>query len=178
LGRLPRDAALPIEYERSHAPSVSRLESLAVRRLPRPLATLVEDLAELLRAASMPRIPQLLLNPRLAPLTSMLLGLQMRHASIPAMARVVHRLGVPAEFVVFGHVHRRGPLDGEREVLWECPGGRPRMINTGSWVYEPLLVHRARASHPYWPGGAAILEPGAPPRSIGLLDGMRPEAWR
>jgi UDP-2,3-diacylglucosamine pyrophosphatase LpxH len=172
LGRLPRDGALPIEYELAGGPSVTRLESLLAQRLPRPLAALAENAAELLRAASMPRGPWLLLHPRLAPLTSMLLGLQMRHASIPAMARVIHRLGVGAEFVVFGHVHRRGPLDGERLVQWQGPGGRPQMVNTGSWVYEPLLVHRARTSHPYWPGGAVILEPGAPPRSVGLLDGL------
>jgi UDP-2,3-diacylglucosamine pyrophosphatase LpxH len=178
LGRLPRDGALPIEYELAGGPSVTGVESLLARLLPRPLAELAENAAELLRAASMPRPPRLLLHRRLAPLTSMLLGLQMRHASIPAMARVVHRLGVDAEWVVFGHVHRRGPVDGERLAQWQGPGGRPQMVNTGSWVYEPLLVHRARGSHPYWPGGAVILKPGAPPRSVGLLDGLEAEAWR
>jgi hypothetical protein len=39
-------------------------------------------------------------------------------------------------------------------------------------VYEPLLVHRARPPHPYWPGGAVLLEPGADPRAIGLLDDL------
>jgi UDP-2,3-diacylglucosamine pyrophosphatase LpxH len=178
LGRLPRDGALPIEYELAGGPSVSRAESLLARLLPRPLAAVAENAAELVRAASMPRVPLVLLHPRLAPLTSMLLGLQMRHASIPAMARVVHRLGVDAEFVVFGHVHRRGPVDDERLALWHGPGGRPRMFNTGSWVYEPLLVHHARGPHPYWPGGAVILESGAPPRSVGLLDGLDADAWR
>ena len=177
LGRLPRDGALPIEYELAGGPSVTRVESL-LARLPRPLAALAEDAAELLRAASMPHIPRALLHPRLAHLTSMLLGVQMRRASIPAMARVVHRLGVDAEFVVFGHVHRRGPVENERLALWHGPGGRPRMVNTGSWVYEPLLVHRARGPHPYWPGGAVILESGAPPRSVGLLDGLDADAWR
>jgi UDP-2,3-diacylglucosamine pyrophosphatase LpxH len=178
LGRLPRDGALPIDYELAGGPSVTRVELLLARLLPRPLAALAESVAELLRAASMPQVPRVLLHPRLAPLTSMLLGLQMRRASIPAMARVVHRLGIDAEFVVFGHVHRRGPLANERLALWEGPGGRPHMVNTGSWVYEPLLVHRARAPHPYWPGGAVILEPGAPPRSVGLLDGLNADAWR
>jgi len=58
------------------------------------------------------------------------------------------------------------------------PAGRPRMLNTGSWVYEPLLVHHARGPHPYWPGGAVILEAGAQPRSVGLLDGLDADAWR
>jgi UDP-2,3-diacylglucosamine pyrophosphatase LpxH len=177
LGRLPRDGALPIEYELAGGPSVTRVESLLARLLPRPLAALAENAAELMRAASMPPV-QRVLHPRLAPLTSMLLGLQMRHASIPAMARVVHRLGVDAEFVVFGHVHRRGPLESERLALWHGPGGRPQMVNTGSWVYEPLLVNHARGPHPYWPGGAVILESGAPPRSVGLLDGLDAGEWR
>ena len=43
-------------------------------------------------------------------------------------------------------------------------------MNTGSWVYEPLLVHGARPPHPYWPGGAVVLEDGAEPRALGLLD--------
>lgn len=177
LGRLPRDGALPIEYELAGGPSVTRMESL-LALLPRPLAALAESAAELMRAASMPpRVQRALLHRRLAPLTSLLLGLQMRRASIPAMARVVHRLGVEAEFVVFGHVHRRGPLDNERLALWRGPGGRPRMVNTGSWVYEPLLVHHARGPHPYWPGGAVLLESGEPPRSVGLLDGLDAHAW-
>jgi hypothetical protein len=45
-------------------------------------------------------------------------------------------------------------------------------LNTGSWVFEPLLLHGARAPHPYWPGGAVLLADGAPPRAIGLLDDL------
>ena len=100
----------------------------------------------------------------------MLLGTQMRRASIPALARVVHRLGADAEWVVFGHVHRCGPLPGDDPEEWRGPGGRPRLLNTGSWVYEPLLVHRASPPHPYWPGGAVLLEQGREPRPLGLLD--------
>jgi hypothetical protein len=44
------------------------------------------------------------------------------------------------------------------------------MANTGSWTFEPLLLHRARPPHPYWPGGAIVLEDGGPPRPVGLLD--------
>ncbi|TMK41446.1 MAG: hypothetical protein E6G56_04325 [Actinobacteria bacterium] len=170
LGRLPRAGATPLEYEQSRALSVSRLEALLTRWLPRPLAALADDAAEALRAATMPRVPQRLLSQRTATLNAMLLGLQMRRASIPALARVAHRLGIDAEWVLFGHVHRRGPLVGDDARHWRGPGGRPRIVNTGSWVYEPLLVHRARAPHPYWPGGAVALEPGREPRAIGLLD--------
>jgi len=37
-------------------------------------------------------------------------------------------------------------------------------------LYEPLLVDRATPPHPYWPGGAVVLEEGRPPRTVGLLD--------
>jgi UDP-2,3-diacylglucosamine pyrophosphatase LpxH len=168
LGRLPRSGATPIDYERARRPSLAR----TARWLPRPLAALLDDLAEIVRASTMPRAPRMLLHRRLAPLTSRLLALQVSRASIPALARVVHRLQVDADWVLFGHVHRLGPLSIDRSELWQGPGGRPRIANTGSWVYEPLLVHRAVPPHPYWPGGAVLLEPGAEPRALGLLDGL------
>jgi hypothetical protein len=166
LGRLPRTGAVPIDYERARRPSLAP----AARWLPRPLAALLDDFAELARASTMPRAPRLLLHRRFAPLISALLGAQMSRASIPALARVVHRLEIDADWVLFGHVHRLGPLPADRPQQWQGPGGRPRIANTGSWVYEPPLVHRAIPPHPYWPGGAVMLEPGSEPRAIGLLD--------
>src|SRR4051794_33358322 len=168
LGRLPRDGATPVDYEQAGGPSLTRVEALLTRWLPRPLAAAFDDFAELLRAATMPSAPRAV--HRFAPLTARLLGAPMRLASLPALARVVHRLGVDADGVVFGHVHRRGPLAGDAAERWRGPGGRPRLVNTGSWVYEPLLLHRARAPHPYWPGGAVVLDDDGEPRSIGLLD--------
>jgi UDP-2,3-diacylglucosamine pyrophosphatase LpxH len=173
LGRLPRDGARPVDYERAGGPSLTRVEALLTRWLPRPLAGLVDDLAELSRAATMPRVqrvPRGRLARRMSPVTVKLLGAQMRRASIPALARVVHRLEVDAEWVVFGHVHRCGPLPGDDARDWLGPGGTPRIVNTGSWVYEPLLVHHASPPHPYWPGGAMVLEDGLAPRPVGLLD--------
>jgi hypothetical protein len=63
-------------------------------------------------------------------------------------------------------VHRRGPINGER---WPADNGT-RFINTGSWLYEPLLIDRATPPHGYWPGGAVLLEDGREPQSVGLLD--------
>lgn len=166
LGRLPRRGAMPIDYEHARRPSLARLN----RWLPRPFAALLDDAAEIVRASTMPRVPRRLLHRRISPLTAMLLGAQMRRASIPALARVVHRLGVDADWVIFGHVHRLGPLPGDDQRQWRGPGGAPRIVNTGSWLYEPLLVHHATPPHPYWPGGAVLLEPGADPRAVGLLD--------
>jgi UDP-2,3-diacylglucosamine pyrophosphatase LpxH len=170
LGRLPRDGATPADYERAGGPSITRVEAFLTRWLPRPLAELSDDIAEALRAVTMPFMPPRLLGPHLAPLNAMLLGLQMRRASMPALARVVHRLGIDAEWVIFGHVHRCGPLAGDDARQWRGPGGRPRIANTGSWVYEPLLLHRAKAPHAYWPGGAIRLDDNSDPQAIGLLD--------
>lgn len=166
--------ARPIDYERARRRrrgGRSR-EGLPARLASRPVATLIEESAELLRRATMPQLPILMMNARLSPLTAKLIDTQMRHASLPAMAHVAQRLGVQADWVVFGHVHRTGPLNGER---W--PGGRAagaRLLNTGSWLYEPLLLDRASPPHPYWPGGAVLLESGREPRALGLLDELVP----
>jgi UDP-2,3-diacylglucosamine pyrophosphatase LpxH len=166
VGPLPSDHASPLDYERARRPSLSR----ATRVLPRPLAALVDDVSEVIRAATMPR--REMLHHRFAPLTSRLLSAQMRRASMPALARVVHRLGIEAEWVVFGHVHRLGPLPGDAPAFWSGPDGKPRLVNTGSWLYEPLLLHRAAPPHPYWPGGAVLLDDNQAPRAVGLLDGL------
>lgn len=157
-------------YERARRPR-TRAESSVASRLPRPLATLVEDAAELLRAATMPS-PRKLQPHRIAPLTRVLLGRQMQRASIPALVHATARVGVDCDWVVFGHVHRSGPHEGDDPATWAGPDGRPRVANTGSWVYEPLLLHRGGPPHPYWPGGAVIVEDEGDPQAVGLLDGL------
>jgi hypothetical protein len=52
------------------------------------------------------------------------------------------------------------------------------MANAGSWLYEPLLLHRASPPHPYWPGGAIVIEDDGEPRAVGLLDGLDASALR
>jgi hypothetical protein len=133
--------------------------------MPRPAGALVEALAGTARTI-VPRVPHLLLHSGLAPVTATLLDAQMRHASLPAMDGVVRRLGIEADWVVFGHVHRRGPLSTE---YWQASSGT-RYLNTGSWLYEPLLVDRASPPHGYWPGGAVLVQDGREPQSLGLLD--------
>jgi UDP-2,3-diacylglucosamine pyrophosphatase LpxH len=184
-GRLSDDPgsvtpALPIDYERARHARRRRAghgrrsrERLPARFAARPVATLLETAAELLRRATMPQVPVMMMNARLAPLTAKVIDAQMRHASLAAMAHVAARLQVSADWIVFGHVHRTGPLDGDR---WPADGRSrgPRLLNTGSWLYEPLLVDRATPPHPYWPGGAVLLETGREPRALGLLDDLSP----
>ncbi len=73
--------------------------------------------------------------------------------------------------MIFGHVHRLGPLESDRRDQWIVDGG-PKLLNSGSWLYEPALVERARPPHPYWPGGAVLIESGSDPRVVRLLDGL------
>jgi predicted phosphodiesterase len=162
------EPASPWDYERSGRVHLSPV----VRWLPDPLAALFDDLAELGRASTMPRlVHRSVLRPGLAPLTARLLGTQMRRHSLPALARVVRDLRVGADAVIFGHVHRVGPLAGDDLAQWRDPSGSARLLNTGSWLYEPLLVHRVSPPHPYWPGGAVLVGDGEP-RALGLLDDL------
>jgi UDP-2,3-diacylglucosamine pyrophosphatase LpxH len=176
LGRPAPDDASPSDYERrpTRTATASRLSDL----VPGPLAAVGGGAVDLVRASTMPLAPRRVLDPRMARVTSLLLGMQMRRASIPAMARVVQRLGIDADWVLFGHVHRLGPLAGEDPEQWQGPDGHPRIANSGSWVYEPLLVHRAKPPHPYWPGGAIVLEDDSDPAPAGLLDDLPASALR
>jgi UDP-2,3-diacylglucosamine pyrophosphatase LpxH len=160
----------PAAYERRARPRAG-LEARLTRSLPRPLATLVDDAAELLRAWSMPS-PRRLRAHRAAPVMRPLLGRQMQRSAIPALLHAAARNGVDAEWIVFGHVHRSGPREHDDPALWAARDGRPRVANTGSWIYEPLLLHRRRAPHPYWPGGAIVVDDDGDPRAVGLLDDL------
>ncbi len=165
-------ATSAIGYEHLHRRSARSRESLPARLASRPVATVLQTGVESARV-----LPRLLHNAGMAPLTSRALDVQMRHAAAPAMARVVRRLGIDADWVLFGHVHRRGPI-GDEPWPGENEPTRPRLLNTGAWLYEPLLVDRATPPHPYWPGGAVLLEDGRPPRCVGLLDDVDAEQLR
>jgi hypothetical protein len=171
LSRPPRDEASPIEYEADASESESHSGLAALARWP------VKQAGRAVQAVAFP-LAFRLVNPGMAPLTAPLLNFQMRHATVPALARVAQRLGVDADVVIFGHVHRLGPLPGDAREDWLGPDGSMRLVNTGSWVYEPLLLHRAVPPHPYWPGGAVMLEDGEEPRPVGLLDDLSPAQLR
>jgi len=161
LGRLPRDGATPMAYEQRQ--SVTDLEGPLTRLLPRWLTARVDDLIAALRRATMHAPRAVASGPDSRWMTRVrgrLLGLQMLRASIPALARVVHRLGVDADDVIFGHVHRLGPREGDDPRQWVGPSGTPRIHNTGSWVHESLLLHQMRPPHPYWPGGVLLVQDG------------------
>jgi predicted phosphodiesterase len=170
-GQVPQDRVEPWQYERPGRVHLSP----ALGWLPGPAAARLGDLATLVRATTMPAIQEGVLDPRIAPLTARMLSLQMRRHALPAMGRVVDRLGVQADWVVFGHVHRLGPLPGDDADQWRDPTGRIELLNAGSWLWEPRLVNRVQPPHPYWPGGSVLLEDGAQPRAVGLLDDLTAE---
>lgn len=106
----------------------------------------------------------------LGPFTADLSGSSLRRAGLEAMGEVVRRLGVDAEHVIFGHTHRAGPLP--RDGDWD-----PRLVNTGSWVYEPSLVSGGPES-PYWPGTVVrVPDREGPPEVRNVLRNLHPGAF-
>jgi DNA repair exonuclease SbcCD nuclease subunit len=182
LGRLreeeEEEEARPVDYESAGGRSLRSAHEAISGALPEPLAAAADRFGVLARAATMAKASRKLLRPELARANAALLSLQTTVASIPALIHVTRSLGIDADYVVFGHVHRLGPLPGDEEADWAGAGGRPRIVNTGSWIYEPLLVGDVTPPHPYWPGGAAILEDEAGPQPVGLLDTTAASALR
>lgn len=101
----------------------------------------------------------------LGPLRADVSAVELRRAALGAFGEVLARLEVPAAaHVLFGHTHRAGPLPGDEPSEWG------RLLNTGSWVYEPGYLGDAPHESPYRPGFAAVVEDDGPPRLINLLD--------
>jgi hypothetical protein len=120
----------------------------------------------------------------LGPLRADVSAVELRRAALRAFSEVSDRLRVPATHVIFGHTHRAGPLPGDEWGEWEPahppahppghPPGHRRLLNTGSWVYEPGYLGDSPGDSPYRPGFAAIVDdddPLTPPELVNLLDG-------
>jgi predicted phosphodiesterase len=105
----------------------------------------------------------------LGPLRADLSGPELRRSSLRAMSEVVHRLGIEADHVIFGHTHRAGPLPGDDPAEWLAPGGI-RLHNSGSWVVERFLGGRAPQRSPYRAGAVIRVESGRPTPVSHLLD--------
>lgn len=95
--------------------------------------------------------------------------------TVKAMTEVVGHLQIDAQYVLFGHTHRAGPLPGDDLDAWQTPAG-PRLVNCGSWVYESGSAE-IKPGSPYWPGRLVLLDDADPPKLIGLLDDLPAESW-
>lgn len=170
---VPETGARAEDYERAGGPSLDSLGAALATELPDVLAGGLDVALGALRLGALavsPAVGAALRTEALAPLTAGVLGLQFRRAGLPAMALAARALGVRARHLVFGHLHRTGPLPTDDLSQWRPLGNGPRLHNAGSWVFEPLLLARSHPPHPYWPGGAVVLQDGAPPRAVTLLD--------
>lgn len=98
----------------------------------------------------------------LGPFKAELSGEELRRSGLLAMGRVAEVLAPDAEYVVFGHTHRPGPLSADDPAEWTSPSGI-RLSNSGNWFHEPAFV-RADERSPYLPGTVLWLDDGGPPR--------------
>ena len=176
----PESAVGVLRHERARAMRPADYERRRRRRQARYPAgrtgRVLSGARQRIRSTILFRVLPLLLRPTLAPLIARVLDVQMRRCALPAQARVLTSLGVEARWVLFGHVHRLGPRDGDDPAPWAVAPGGGQLLNTGSWLYERLLTASRRPPHPYWPGGGIVLEPGEPPTVVGVLDALEREA--
>jgi hypothetical protein len=84
------------------------------------------------------------------------------------MAEALRRLEVDAPHVLFGHSHRSGPWPSDDLAEWTTHAGG-RLVNTGSWVYQPHFLSGPPGTSPYWPGTAVTVEEEGPPRLLRLV---------
>ncbi|MFT4034713.1 MAG: metallophosphoesterase [Patulibacter sp.] len=172
------EAISTADYERAMSVPPAHLTSQFSSRLPAPLGRMIDGGGQLLtRLVSLVRpfagaIPGTAL---VAPIATRIIARQFEAAALPALAAVTEHVAPEARQVAFGHVHRGGPQPRDLPARWSA-GGR-RLWNTGSWVYEPILLTGAGPEHPYWPGGALLID-GAEVSAIRLLDDVDPRALR
>lgn len=190
-GRLPDGPCEPEDYERILAPMYAWVHAVAQRAREGRLAAGAGGAArayemlegdghkpmrmKLLAAAFPLGIRGLALL--VGPLSADLSAAALRRNALTSMGEAVHRLGIDAEHVVFGHSHRAGPMPGDKDPEWRTPAGG-RLHNSGNWVYESSFLSGSGGSSPYWPGSAIEVGPDGPPVLRRLLDDVAPEELR
>jgi calcineurin-like phosphoesterase family protein len=105
----------------------------------------------------------------LGPLERGLSPAALRRGYLRGIREVLRRLGVRgARHVLWGHSHRSGPWPVDDLAEWTSADGA-RILNTGSWVYQPHFLTPEPNGSPYWPGTAVVIEDEQPPRLVRLL---------
>ena len=110
----------------------------------------------------------------LGPVSSKLSSEELRRAGLVAMAGVVSRLGVEAQYVIFGHTHCAGPLPWMNPAEWRLSSGG-QMINSGCWTEEPR-INSTEIVSPYRPGRGVLVTDSGPPQQLLIAEqlGERP----
>lgn len=186
-------SATPADYERVQAPLYAFLFSLAQSGTPaerlggaNPSARVWQAVGggygraarirgRLLGSVALPGAVGVANRLGLGPVKADLSPGAITRAGLAAMSEVIRCLGIDADHVIFGHTHRRGPL--QAEVGWRLETGT-RLWNTGSWIHAPWLLGRAAADSPYWPGTVISLEDERDPRPLNLLEDRSKEELR
>jgi hypothetical protein len=104
----------------------------------------------------------------LGPLEPSLSPSALRRGYLRGIREVVERLDIHANHVIWGHSHRSGPWPEDDQQEWTAATGA-RILNTGSWVYQPHFLSPEPNHSPYWPGTAVIVSDAGPPRLVRLL---------
>ena len=176
-GRLPPGRATPDDYEAAVAPVYALAYALA--QSPNGVRAVRSDVSAqawkaftgrgirpwLLGGVALPAAVAALNAAGLGPLGRDLTGIALREAALQGMRQVTDRLGIGAAHVIFGHTHRSGPHEGE-EDHWRG------LMNTGSWIHEPVFLGDRPKDSPYYPGHMAIVEDDGPPQLRPLLGGL------
>lgn len=125
-------------------------------------------------AAGWPLLIAALNRAGLGPLRAEVSGPALRRSGLRGMEEVCARLGVSADYVIFGHTHRAGPLPGNDPAEWRTSSGS-RLINCGCWVHEPAFMGPDAAKSPYRTGFCVVLDDDGPPRLLNLTDPDPPD---
>lgn len=104
----------------------------------------------------------------IGPVDRDLSGAGLRRGYLHGIREVLERLDVRAPHVIWGHSHRSGPWPRDDAAEWTTRAGG-RILNTGSWLYQPHFLSAQPNASPYWPGTAVLVEPEGPPRLLRLL---------
>ena len=105
----------------------------------------------------------------LGPLKSDISGEELYRAGVRGYSGVIETLGVDADYALYGHTHRAGPLPSDEADTWVTNSG-VKLINSGCWVTEESFVGGDLSQTAYRPGfGIRIGETG-PPELVNLLE--------
>jgi hypothetical protein len=113
----------------------------------------------------------------LGPLEANLSPSALRRGYLHGIKEVIARLDIDAAHVIWGHSHRSGPWPEDNRADWTAANGA-KILNTGSWVYQPHFLGETPAVSAYWPGTAVRIEDEGAPEIVRLLETLgHAELW-